>query len=336
MREVPPVEDLGEGLWSIPVPVPHNPIGFTYVYVLSAVGGPVLIDTGWNHDDSWSALVDGLARTGHRVDQVQGAVITHFHADHCGLTGRLREASDAWIAMHPRDIAVLEGQSGRSQEERVTSVITQMTRAGFPTDDIDTFRAFPTVFQSPATPDLALQDGERIDMPGPDLRAVWTPGHTPGHLCLHLADREMLFTGDHVLPRITPHVGQFPLDSPEGDPLGDFLASQERAGRLPDAERLLCLPSHEERFTGLPERTRAITDHHEERLTRMAELLGHGPTTLWDLTSGLEWRRPWEDMRVLARHMAASETAAHLRTLEERGMVKRNGSSELPRWATIT
>ncbi|MEU3212020.1 hypothetical protein ABZ631_14005, partial [Nocardiopsis alba] len=29
-------------------------------------------------------------------------------------------------------------------------------------------------------------------------------------------------------------------------------------------------------------------------------------------------RRPWEHMRITARHMAASETAAHLRTLEER------------------
>ena len=167
-------------------------------------------------------------------------------------------------------------------------------------------------------------------MPGPDLLAVWTPGHTPGHLCLHLADREMLFTGDHVLPRITPHVGSSPSTRPRATRSATSWPSQERAGRLPDAERLLCLPSHEERFTGLPERARAITVHHEERLTRMAELLGHGPTTLWELTSGLEWRRPWEDMRVLARHMAASETAAHLRTLEERGMVKRNGSSELP------
>lgn len=336
MREVPPVEDLGEGLWSIPVPVPHNPIGFTYVYVLSATGGPVLIDTGWNHDDSWTALVEGLARTGHGVDEVQGAVVTHFHPDHSGLTGRLREASDAWIAMHPRDIAVLENLAGQAPEERAASMVAQMTRAGFPAEDVDAFRASPTVFRSPAIPDRTLGDGEPLDIPGVALRAVWTPGHTPGHLCLHLADRDLLFTGDHVLPRITPHVGQFPLDSTKGDPLGDFLSSQERTGRLPDAERLLCLPSHEQRFTGLPERTRAIIDHHEERLARMADLLRKGPTTLWELTSGLEWRRPWEDMRVSARHMATSETAAHLRTLEERGLVERDGSMELPRWATIT
>ncbi|MBR8744789.1 MBL fold metallo-hydrolase [Nocardiopsis sp. MG754419] len=336
MREVPPVEDLGEGLWSIPVPVPGNPIGFTYVYVLAATGGPVLIDTGWDHDASWTALVDGLARTGHRVDQVQGAVLTHFHADHSGLTGRLRAASEAWIAMHPRDIDVLARLAAHDQDARTASMIAQMTRAGFPDEDIEAFRSSPTLFRSPAAPDLALDDGERIDVPGLDLRAVWTPGHTPGHLCLHLRDRDLLFTGDHVLPRITPHVGQFPLDSAEGDPLGDFLASQERTGRLPDADRLLCLPSHEARFTGLTERTREIREHHEERLGRMADLLARGPATLWDVTSRLEWRRPWENMRVTARHMAASETAAHLRTLEERGLVARDDATTAPRWVAVT
>ncbi|MEU3020515.1 MBL fold metallo-hydrolase [Nocardiopsis sp. NPDC007018] len=335
MREVPPVEDLGEGLWSVPVPVPHNPVGFTYVYVLGTPGGPVLVDVGWDHDASWDALVSGLEQTGHRVDEVRGAVLTHFHADHSGLTGRLRAASDAWVAAHPADARVLRRQSERTDDQRAASVVEQMTRAGFPEEDVEAYRASPTVFRPPALPDLALDDGQRVDAPGLDLRAVWTPGHTPGHLCLRLAGRELLFTGDHVLPRITPHVGQFPLDSAEGDPLGDFLASQDRIGRLPGADHLLCLPSHESRFSGLPRRAREIVDHHEERLEGMTALLGQGPATLWELTSRLEWRRPWADMRPLARHMAASETAAHLRLLEERGRARREGPTDRPRWACV-
>lgn len=336
MREVPPVEDLGEGLWSIPVPVPHNPIGFTYVYAITAPGGPVLVDIGWDHDESWEALVSGLKQAGHGVDEVQGAVLTHFHPDHSGLTGRLRENSEAWVAMHPADTEVLRRLEERTDDERSASVAEQMIRSGFPDQDVEAFRASPTVFQSPALPDLALGDGERVDVTGLDLRAVWTPGHTPGHLCLHLAERDLLFTGDHVLPRITPHVGQFPLDSTDGDPLGDFLTAQARIGRMPEADRLLCLPSHETRFANLTERTGEIVDHHEERLDFMARLLDEGPTTLWELTSRLEWRRPWADMRLLARHMAASETAAHLRLLEERGLVSRNNSVDLPRWVSVS
>ncbi|WP_304453739.1 MBL fold metallo-hydrolase [Nocardiopsis sp. YSL2] len=349
MPDVPPVEDIGDGVWSLPVPIPGNPLGFTYVYLLTGPEGPVLVDTGWNHDESWDALVEGVKQTGHTMDQIRGAVLTHFHPDHTGLVGRLREHSDAWTAMHPADIAVIERLASADEAERADSIADQLLRAGFPAEDLDAFRADPHVLAPPAVPDRVLADGATVDLPGRDLRAVWTPGHTPGHLCLHLPEDRLLFTGDHVLPRITPHVGQFPLHSPDGDPLGDFLRAQEQVGRLPDADRLLCLPAHETRFRGTAARAAEITAHHEERLDQIAALLDDGPATLWELTTRLPWRRPWADMRLLARHMAASETAAHLRTLEERRRALRTDTepcaathptspptgAQVPRWGAV-
>ncbi|MEE2041516.1 MBL fold metallo-hydrolase [Nocardiopsis sp. CT-R113] len=335
MPDAPPVEDLGDGVWSLPVPIPGNPLGFTYVYVLTSSDGPVLIDTGWDHDESWEALVRGLAQTGHSVDDVRGAVVTHFHPDHSGLVGRLRGASDAWIAMHPADIAVTAHLASVPAETRRTAIADQLRRAGFPDEDVRTLLGAPHPFTPSAVPDRALEDGGSVDLPGRDLRAVWTPGHSPGHLCLYLADGGRLFTGDHVLPRITPHVGQFPLLSEEGDPLGAFLGSQARVGRLPDADRLVCLPSHETRFTGLAGRAKEIAAHHEQRLDEIAGLLAEGPATLWEVTSRLGWKRAWDDMRVRARHMAASETAAHLRLLQARGLAARSGSDDLPRWVAV-
>ncbi|OOC52751.1 MULTISPECIES: MBL fold metallo-hydrolase [Nocardiopsis] len=335
MPDAPPVEDLGDGVWSLPVPIPGNPLGFTYVYVLSSSEGPVLVDTGWDHDESWEALTSGLKQTGHTVEDVRGAVLTHFHPDHSGLAGRLRAASDAWIAMHPADIAITERLNATPPRDRLDGIADQLRRSGFPEEDVRALLEAPNLIGAPAVPDLSLSDGEAVDLPGRDLRAVWTPGHTPGHMCLHLADGGRVFTGDHVLPRITPHVGQFPLLSTDGDPLGAFLASQAGIGRLPDADRLVCLPSHEARFTGLAARAREITAHHEERLVEMTALIAEGHTTLWEVTSGLGWKRPWAHMRVHARHMAASETAAHLRLLEERGLVRRTARGDIPRWALV-
>lgn len=332
MRDVPQVEELGAGVWSLPVPIPDNPLGFTYVYLVTGTSGPVLIDTGWNHDHTWDALVHGIKQTGHAVEGVRGALITHFHPDHSGLIGRLREASDAWIAMHPADIAVTEQLRALTYEQFLTNTLDQLRRAGFPEEDVEAYRVLPSTLAPSELPDTALSDGAGVDAPGRDLRALWTPGHSPGHVCFHLADADMLFTGDHLLPRITPHVGQFPLLSTDGDPLGSFLKSQTDIGRLPSAQQLTCLPSHEWRFSGLPERSAEITAHHEERLETMVARLAEGPATLWELTSRLAWRRPWDDMRVRARHMAASETAAHLRTLEVRGSAVREGSDALPRW----
>jgi glyoxylase-like metal-dependent hydrolase (beta-lactamase superfamily II)/8-oxo-dGTP pyrophosphatase MutT (NUDIX family) len=53
------------------------------------------------------------------------------------------------------------------------------------------------------TPDLVLENGQRVqigEMRGSiSLRAIHTPGHASNHLCYLLEETRMLFTGDHVM-----------------------------------------------------------------------------------------------------------------------------------------
>ncbi|GLZ14746.1 hypothetical protein Acsp04_49810 [Actinomadura sp. NBRC 104425] len=48
--------------------------------------------------------------------------------------------------------------------------------------------------------------------------------------------------------------------------------------------------------------------------------------TLWQVAAGLHRRSPWEAMGLADREMAAGEAAAHLRTLERRGVARRDGA----------
>lgn len=133
---------------------------------------------------------------------------------------------------------------------------------------------------SPALPDREIVPGELLDLPGRRLRAIWTPGHTPGHVCLHLEEAHpaglpgngRLFSGDHLLPRITPHIGLYedPDDTTVADPLGDYLDSLERVGRLAPAE---VLPAHRHAFPDATTRVRELLDHHDERLAGLRALL---------------------------------------------------------------
>ena len=60
-KVLPPVEQVRPGLWSIPVPIPNNPLRYVLVYALELRGGGVaLVDAGWNTDDAWNALNAGL------------------------------------------------------------------------------------------------------------------------------------------------------------------------------------------------------------------------------------------------------------------------------------
>src|SRR5690348_2847671 len=105
-KPLPPVEQVRPGLWSIPVPLPI-PLRYVFVYAFETDKGPFLVDAGWNTDDAYDALSAGLGQAGFEMADVQGVMVTHIHPDHYGLAGRVQEMSDAWIALHPADAALV-------------------------------------------------------------------------------------------------------------------------------------------------------------------------------------------------------------------------------------
>ncbi|WP_231650387.1 MBL fold metallo-hydrolase [Streptomyces clavuligerus] len=343
------VTDHGGGVQSIRVPIPDSPLGHTRVHVLDTDRGPVLIDTGWDDPASWDVLTSGLRAAGTAVEEVTGVVITHHHPDHHGLSGRVREASGAWLAMHPADTEIVRGSRRTSPADWYGYLTDRLGQAGAPEEHLARLRAAarpapsgpPPPQYRAALPDREIVPDELLDLPGRRLRAIWTPGHTPGHVCLHLEEnhparlpgRGRLFSGDHLLPGISPHIGLYeellgPADggashgaagSDAGaDPLGDYLRSLERVARLAPAE---VLPAHEHTFTGAAGRVRELLDHHARRLRGLLVLLGE-PLTVWETAERMEWNRPWERIPFDSRNIAVAEAAAHLRRLIRLGLVE--------------
>jgi glyoxylase-like metal-dependent hydrolase (beta-lactamase superfamily II) len=329
--------DHGGGVRSLQVPIPDNPLGHTLVYVVDTDRGPVLIDTGWDDPASWDTLAEGLTACGTSVGEVHGVVVTHHHPDHHGLSGAVREASGAWIAMHEADTAIVRRTRSAEPERWFAYMAAKLTAAGAPEGHVAPLRGarrrtLPGLY--PALPDRGIVPGELLDLPGRRLRAIWTPGHTPGHVCLHLEEEHpaqlpghgRLFSGDHVLPEITPHIGLYedPDDTTVTDPLGDYLDSLERVARLAPAE---VLPAHQHAFTGAEERVRELLAHHETRLTGLIALL-RKPLTAWQLAERMEWNRPWEQIPYGSRTIAVSEAESHLRRLVKLGRAETVTGSE--------
>ncbi|WP_406133869.1 MBL fold metallo-hydrolase [Streptomyces zaomyceticus] len=329
---LPQVTEHGGGVWSLRVPIPDNPLGHTLVHVLDTDRGPVLVDTGWDDPASWTELTGGLGALGLSVREIHGVVITHHHPDHHGLSGRVREESGAWIAMHAADTAVVRRTREADPGTWLEYLARKLAAAGAPEDHLAPLRAARTSGRMrtlpglrSALPDREIVPGELLDLAGRRLRAIWTPGHTPGHVCLHLEEEHpsrlpghgRLFSGDHLLPGISPHIGLYedPDDAIETDPLGDYLDSLERIGRLGVAE---VLPAHQHAFTDSAGRVRELLDHHEDRLTGLLGLLAT-PLTPWQLAERMEWNRPWEQIPYGSRNIAVSEAEAHVRRLVKLG-----------------
>ena len=328
---LPPVEQVRPGLWSIPVPIPNNPLHYVLVYAFDTDRGPYLVDAGWNTDESYAALTGGLERMGTSVSNVQGVLVTHIHPDHFGLAGRIRDDSGAWVGMHPADIALFEGRYVETGP-LLEAVDATLRMAGAPAEEVVALQRasmpiLPLVV--PTVPDVVMEDGFRPEIPGWNLEAVWTPGHTPGHLCFVERDQRILLSGDHVLPRITPNVSL--LDEEGIDPLGDFLRSLTKVG-AEDVDEVL--PAHEHRFVGLRDRVDGLIAHHEDRFVQIEQIIRDGGDTGWDVASQMHWSRPWERISGFMRRMALFEALAHLRALEERGRLK--VVAENPRrWAVV-
>ncbi|MCB5169122.1 MBL fold metallo-hydrolase [Streptomyces bambusae] len=329
------VRDHGGGVHAISVPIPDNPLGHTLVHVLDTDRGPVLVDTGWDDPDSWDTLVAGLGALGLSPGDVHGVVITHHHPDHHGLSGRVREESGAWIAMHAADAAVVRRTRDAEPAVWLDYLGDKLAAAGAPEDHLAPLRAARQTGRMrtlpglrAALPDREIEPGALLPLAGRRLRAVWTPGHTPGHVCLHLEEAHpanlpgngRLFSGDHLLPGISPHIGLYEAPDENGvvqvtDPLGDYLDSLERIGRLGAAE---VLPAHQHAFTDAPARVRELLAHHEERLEDLWRLL-RDPLTPWGLAERMEWNRPWAQIPYGSRNIAVSEAEAHLRRLVKLG-----------------
>jgi glyoxylase-like metal-dependent hydrolase (beta-lactamase superfamily II) len=318
---LPPVEKVRPGMWSIPVPIPNNPLRYVLVYVLELDHGVAIVDAGWPTDDAWEALNAGLEEAGGSMGDVRAVVVTHLHPDHYGLAGRVREASGAWVGLHPSDASLLQTRY-HDTDGLIERMRELLAMSGVPEDKLPDLAMASMEIKSTlnvAQPDVLIEDQERIDLPGWDFRAIWTPGHSPGHICLYSDDHRVLLSGDHVLPRITPNISfhsqQF------ANPLGDYLESLAKVRALHPDE---VFPAHEYRFSGLDERLDVLEGHHAERLAEIEVLLAERPgISCWGITLALSWSRPWDEIPDYMQRAANGETLAHLVLLERRERVMR-------------
>jgi glyoxylase-like metal-dependent hydrolase (beta-lactamase superfamily II) len=313
------VEKVAPGLWSVPVPIPNNPLGHTFVYVFETDRGPVLVDAGWDDDTTWKMLTEGLVVTGHDVADVYGVLVTHMHADHHGLSGRVKEASGAWVAMHPADARIVAHE--QDDEEWLLQMAAALLDAGAAESDLAGMPNADSVDRPNRgiDPDRPLDDGAQVDVPGWSVWAIWTPGHSPGHTCFYVEGPEVLLSGDHVLPEITPHIGLYTPEEGDRNPLGEFLDSLRKVSRYDVRE---VLPAHQHRFTGLKARTKAIVAHHHDKLGSVFRTLADGPASLWRISADMPWNRAWEDLHPMMKRVAVGEAMAHVRFLEVHGLLE--------------
>ena len=325
------VEKIDSGVWSIRVPMPRHPLRASLCYAYVAEDGTAtVIDPGWPTEESWTALVDGLRAIGADPARVDQILLTHGHRDHSGLAGRLAKVSGARVRLHREDREMLVPK-GAAHGERVRH---WLALAGV--DDTDSLAAASLLPALPPFPDQVsapgfVHDGDVVSVPGGELVVHWTPGHTPGHVCFEDAGRGLLFTGDHVLPRISPNVST--MVGHRASALTDYLESLGKVARLAVSR---VLPGHERHFTDIAARVDALFVHHRRRLDEILVVLAdRSPHTTLELARELTWSRRWDEIKGLQQRAALGEVLSHLHFLHDVGAVDMDAENIPLTWRMI-
>jgi glyoxylase-like metal-dependent hydrolase (beta-lactamase superfamily II) len=175
--------------------------------------------------------------------------------------------------------------------------------------------------------DRELEDGEVFEFDGWAVEAIWTPGHTPGHLCLYERNHRVLFTGDHVLSRITPNCSLSQEDEEIGrSPLAEYLDSLRKVAAFDTAQ---ALPAHEALIDDLPARCADLQDHHDDRLEEVLAGIGDGAATASDVSSKVTWNKPFSTFNIFKKRSALGETLAHLKLLCDDGRVREHHDEQV-------
>jgi glyoxylase-like metal-dependent hydrolase (beta-lactamase superfamily II) len=270
-----------------------------------------------------AALRAALVDVGIGVEDVRRVFVTHLHPDHIGMAGTLERAG-AEILMHGPE---LENASRMWSQDHsmIDDTYRWFERHGMPAAVDEGMReAWLQIGRAVDEVEsvTAAADGEEVDLGGRSARLKWTPGHTDYHAVLVDEPERILFSGDHVLPRITSNVGLYPYS--RDDPLGDFLDALRAVRSLPVTR---VLPAHGDPFDDLPGRVDAILGHHEERLRATVDAIGDGERDAYTVC-----RKLFPVLRSAhEERFALAETLAHLRYLERRGKVRESGDKPA-RW----
>jgi glyoxylase-like metal-dependent hydrolase (beta-lactamase superfamily II) len=294
-----------------------------------------LVDAGPNSARSLDVLERGLARHGHRIEDLELIVLSHQHLDHTGLAGLLAERSGAEVAALGALSSWL-GDHARAVEEDDVFATEIMREHGIPGDVRLALRGVSASFRGwggSVKVTRALEEGSELQLRDRVLHVHHRPGHSPSDVVLHDRDRRILIAADHLIR----HISSNPLIS---RPLGErsdaerphaleiYLASMRETQAMDDVD--LVLTGHGDPVTEHAELIEERFRGHDRRKRKIHGLIAEQPRTAHEIAGEI-----WGDVAVTQAYLTLSEVIGHLDLLVADGVVEARRPDDVTVWHAV-
>ncbi|WP_340099997.1 MBL fold metallo-hydrolase [Salinibaculum salinum] len=202
--------ELTDGVYAFPQTIERG--GTEQTFHPSAVETPkgvILVDVGF---PGLADQIEGnLTEAGFEWNDVCAVVLTHQDGDHAGGLADVLDHADATVYAHERCAPYVDGRK---------HPIKSAGEDRYP----------------PAPVDVELVDGVSFRTDAGPMDVVFTPGHAPGHISLHLPDAGLLLAGDATVADENGLAGPNEEFTPD---MATALDSLDRLADL-DFDRTLC------------------------------------------------------------------------------------------------
>jgi glyoxylase-like metal-dependent hydrolase (beta-lactamase superfamily II) len=329
-QPVPPSSELTEvspGVFELRLPIPWED---THVNCFLLPDGELvdMIDCGMSSEESFGLIADALRAVAGPRARLRRLLVTHIHPDHYGGAGEMTQRYGADLYLHRLEVPMVHPRY-LEIEQLVEEVGRYLHVHGVPAAEADFLKNASRGFRQfvkPALPVLQLDGTEVLELGRRRLRVEWTPGHSPGHVCLFDVESRVVFAGDQLLPSASPNIGLHPQSTP--NPLDDYLEGLER---LVDLRPSIVLPAHGRPFVAAAGRVAELCEHHRRRKEQMVALIGDGELNGWQVATAV-WgvRQNLHEMR-----MALQEGLAHLQSLSREGRLEKLARPAAVTWRRL-
>jgi len=308
--------EIAENIYCFPVPLPGSPLKELNCYIVKGRDSNLMIDVGFNTPEGHAAVTGAFKELGISLANTD-IFLTHLHADHTGLIEVLKKDCGKIYISETDSVHV----NRNADHDYWIECMSRQSHMGFPENETLDYRDHPAFVGGAATPTdfIFITEGMGFSIGGYDFEAIDLKGHTPGQMGLYDKEKGVLFSGDHILNKITPNITLWDF---KADYLGLFLENLKKVRGLKVTN---LLSAHRAHVDDTVKRIDELLAHHERRLARVLEVLSEGKSTIYEVAMGVSWDYGggyFGAFPPAQKWFAAAEVFAHLEHLRILGKAR--------------